>query len=179
MEVVEEISPADQAIQYLELPVLQANELRLGNLICHVMKESLGFAFERVYSLGEHGINNPLNIPNAANQPFYRGLPLTPQLLERFGFEQVSKGALQVYQKREGRFNFQIVRDFKRDEYYFEKAHFNHVFYHFHQLQNLYFALTGEELEINLPNETPTRTTRYTREQVANFTGDIPKINGG
>lgn len=146
MDTVVQAVKAEQVLRFLEQPVLNAENLRLGNTIFHVMKEPLGFVVERVYSLGEQGINNPLNIPNAANQPYYRGIPITPTLLEKAGFVHDDRTIWRKetywihYVPGGGKCGF----GFKEVEGIF--ATLNYL----HQLQNLYYALTGKELEINL-----------------------------
>lgn len=108
--------------------MIKANELRIGNNIydeCgHVIKMTIAH-FDFIDFI-EH---NPI--------------PLTEEWLIKFGFENrlgfLSLGALScVYSYEENVFYFYIGKDGDNDI----KVMF------VHQLQNLYFALTGQELQI-------------------------------
>jgi hypothetical protein len=75
------------------------------------------------------------------------GIPITPELLDRCGFI-IHKNGLYVnnaiwLELNQGRF----VTPMYSDGTSFRSAIGKHITYH-HQLQNLYFALTGEELII-------------------------------
>lgn len=76
----------------------------------------------------------------------YQPIPLTPEWLDRFGFNEITspshyarrfrKNRVDIYWMPNGSFFFRYNQKEIKIEYV-------------HQLQNLYFALTGEELEIN------------------------------
>lgn len=96
------------------------------------------------------------------------GIPITPEWLERFGFSQIETIQHNQYEVEE-RYTIRInetnisygfvtetyggVPD-KRTRFKFSDETIDtHKGVHFmHQLQNLYFALTGEELTINNVN---------------------------
>jgi hemerythrin superfamily protein len=76
----------------------------------------------------------------------YHPIPLTPEILEKCGFieklnRQWSFGENQITH------DYMITVRYSKiiDGFYYQNAHFR--LRHLHQLQNLYFALTGEELE--------------------------------
>ncbi len=80
---------------------------------------------------------------------------LTPEVLEKYGFKQASDYLNRsVYYKHHDKKSLKIdinileykVSLFAGDQ----KVDLPHHHKFFHQLQNLYFALTGEELEVNL-----------------------------
>lgn len=124
--------------------MINANELRIGNYVNYYQ------VYIRVLSI---------NSPHASEQERYDGkyileigspdsfnvsinevspIPLTEELLLRFGFEAIQDG---YYKKGEITWNI-----------YNEQCHFidwelPHI-QHLHQLQNLYFALTGQELTL-------------------------------
>lgn len=87
------------------------------------------------------------------------GIPLTEQWLERLGFVDITEGyratgqASPVYRiaspVRGQDINLYQEWDYKNGRAlgYF-LAHFEYVMQYVHQLQNLFFALTGEELTI-------------------------------
>lgn len=109
---------------------MKTNELRIRNLLL----DDRG-VITKVYSLNDDEINNDdLTV-------HYKPIPLTPELLEKCGFKKYDGYGYKVAQGY-------IIK------------HANGYFYHYHdlrirvdylhQLQNLVFALTGKEIEINL-----------------------------
>lgn len=133
---------------------MKANELRLGNLILN--KEG---KVETVYTLykveGYEGLINGYD-GNAGIQPDYehefKPIPLTEEWLIKLGFEnnqiicgeyimQVNVNMFSGTLEKEPNWFISVVH---------ESAHqkITVVKQYFHQLQNLYFALTGEELII-------------------------------
>jgi len=126
------------------------NQYRIGNTIhCILLGES------NVLEIRNDGISicNPLNKLNAyfiPNDEFRRlePLPLTEEWLLRFGFKDdepfsiltLNKSvSMEYYQYRRTESKFTLVNN----GHVFELPHIQYV----HQLQNLYFALTGQELE--------------------------------
>ena len=105
---------------------MKANELRIGNYV----NDSIG--------LITIGLNGNIKFADA-----YHPIPLTEEWLVKFGFEkttkwnnvQHTKGILQIR-------NLYILFVKGRNQSWINLKHV-------HQLQNLYFALTGEELTIN------------------------------
>lgn len=88
-------------------------------------------------------------------------IPLTPEWLERCGFKEEKKGFYVNYNRKDTEgccLDFLTLRRHevsafyelgREHEDYFELYTQNkHRILHLHQLQNLYFALTGEELTI-------------------------------
>ncbi len=116
---------------------MKASELRLRN-----------------YYNGD-GIYYKINITDLQNliddpqDDFYQPIPLTEDILLKCGielkFEELESGSRMSYWVK-GAFDLEIGADGKICfEVY---SHYIEVKY-LHQLQNLYFALTGEELNIN------------------------------
>ena len=109
---------------------MKASELRIGNLVY----DNLG------------GTLKIKGISLESDLSHIKPIPLTEEWLLKFGFEfdeeddAYQKGKYKVLVSDEGCLFFIDVG------YYFEEiAEFNYV----HQLQNLYFALTNEELILN------------------------------
>lgn len=80
-------------------------------------------------------------------------VPLTPEWLERCGFTGLDYG---IWDGPRIEINDTIeifTIESRKDGYYLKGSEWimGKPFLHIHQLQNLYFALTGEELKINLP----------------------------
>lgn len=129
--------------------MIQANELRIGNWLQY--KEFCpNEKYFIVKSILGHGIN--MDGYTVISPSSYEPIFLTPEILEKCGF-QLSKGklSLKFYKNpKRGR----IVNLYKvSDGYRYlntrgvgPSPHINYL----HQLQNLYFALTGTELEITL-----------------------------
>jgi hypothetical protein len=116
---------------------MKANELRIGNLVCFI--SDVGPEPEYIETTV-----SILDIEHAIKQPeFFNGIQLTEERLVRFGFElQVSE----LFHKKG--YDLEFVTDGYVEFYFGEYGGYFIVLQYIHQLQNLYFALTGEELEI-------------------------------
>jgi hypothetical protein len=103
---------------------MEASELRIGNWVYDIR--------------GEQNIQCDLQFMKQAHDRIYP-IPLTEDWLVRLGFRLIRecyyKGNFQFYPKLGLWFWFEIAIHPDRLK-------------HVHQLQNLYFALTGEELQI-------------------------------
>ena len=128
---------------------MKANELRIGNLVYRTNKQT------KEKLLIELTASCILDISaNGENSSFiYKPIPLTEEILLKYGF--VSGGAKQL---------LFITLD-KKDECYLylnplgkgiaidqngKECSFEIEFKYVHQLQNIFFALTNEELTTNL-----------------------------
>lgn len=80
----------------------------------------------------------------------FQPITLSPEILEKCGFESKDLGVITNYFMRGGTFWFSILFDKEHKQFMFDSPHYNLIYKYIHQLQNLYFALTGTELEINL-----------------------------
>lgn len=136
--------------------MIQANELKTGNIILLDGKDRgiVKAIDERDYTVV---VENPFNtsIDGLSGDTFslwsdfVTGIPITPAILEVCGFTDCKHGvALQLnepYQELMYIFNhLPICLDV--DNGRMPCFHIKHL----HQLQNLFFALTGTELTINL-----------------------------
>ena len=116
---------------------MKATELRIGNYLNGKQGHVI---------ITEIRTNNSVKILDNTSS-FYVGtclqpIPLTEEWLLKFGFKQISE---RVYIKNyHYGYEFGITNIFiiKNDNYFMRYKHIQHV----HELQNLYFALTGEEL---------------------------------
>lgn len=140
---------------------MKASELRIGNWVLYSEDGSI-FRIEEIHKVG-------LNVRNIVEEiwmehEYFEGIPLTEKWLEKFGFE---KGDNKHCNSRFMYFSFpnskrlltvciatnliclhDIYNGIDDQKIIQIPIETNYV----HQLQNLYFALTGEELEINLNN---------------------------
>jgi len=108
---------------------MKATELRAGNLTFFKEKE-------RELNLWDFSTYIQTNIG------YYKPIPLTEEWLKRFGFE-FWDGLGWRHMETKGLLVFDTFFFYR---YYSIGVCLKHV----HQLQNLYFALTGEELELKL-----------------------------
>jgi hypothetical protein len=119
---------------------MESNELRIGNLV-HDYDEELiivsGISYGDVYSskLGE--------TPLARIKP----IPLTEEWLVKFGFEKFKNpnntpNWIWFINKHSW-----VLQSFEKQNEFYQLNGIKPINY-IHQLQNLYFALTGEELNI-------------------------------
>lgn len=80
---------------------------------------------------------------------YCRPIPLTEEWLLKFGFRKLNNNLYRLDYKSE---TFELTfynKGWNFGKYYIDTTvYFSHDKEHVHQLQNLYFALTGEELEL-------------------------------
>jgi len=127
--------------------MIQANELRIGNLVDILHPISKKWNFERIKAKTianiEHNPNHDLIVNNIAP------IPLTPEILEKCGFKLYGKNNwFYIFEE-----NFSIEYTNYLGEFYYFMCGYSYShskIEYLHQLQNLYFALTGNEFEINL-----------------------------
>lgn len=122
---------------------MKANELRIGNLaiVQGIKKAITGWD---IYCADENKAGIDINIDT---------IPLDEQLLLKFGFEKHITGCFIKGYAAQGEliiFDSSTpvakANDIKEGEYYYMFHRSAHMLQHVHQLQNLYFALTGNEL---------------------------------
>jgi hypothetical protein len=117
---------------------MKASELRIGNLV-YYRKEAYNVVLiaedlikvDIGYGAVQRFEKNPIISPNIDE---LKPIPLTEEWLLKFGFEQMDLH----------RFNLEISILSTDRGMYFQTTIINYV----HQLQNLYFALTGNELNL-------------------------------
>jgi hypothetical protein len=143
---------------------MKKEELRIGNYVTH--KPYGNRDGEQVKIAGMLGMQAYFNKNTNEGGMFHNlyGIPLTPSILEKAGFEK-KEYAYTEYKKWVGEtgfsFEYRIRKGIKEPIIEFvlygnggyddagEMSIFETCKY-VHQLQNLYFALTGTELEINI-----------------------------
>lgn len=133
--------------------MIQPNELRIGNFVYQSLTDMTESIYHSIRSIGEKCVST-----NELNEivPFNKldGIPLTSEILEKCGFS---------YDRNYG-YNISLVKLSKRLNIPFDSmynARLIRKYYngfmtisenikYLHQLQNLYFILTGEELTVNI-----------------------------
>jgi hypothetical protein len=117
---------------------MKANELRIGSLV-YITDTSTLLFYKQVTQINIH---NLMYLCGETKEPFefeIEPIPLTEDWLLKFGFEKT------FITKIHCNFNKGTFSLLKRDnhiEIWYENINVQYV----HQLQNLYFALTNEEL---------------------------------
>lgn len=114
-----------------------ANELRIGNWV------QVNSPIMQVKEITDHTIG--LYMPGSEADPFLYDIdevfpiPLSPEILEKCGFKKhnnyYTKDEFYIFEA----FNSGKCFSYSTDQYYVELTSL-------HQLQNLYYSLTGEEL---------------------------------
>jgi hypothetical protein len=142
--------------------MITANELRIGNW---VMAGKIAKADKDGKPTSEYKANYiQLQLSDFTDERFWGGLgiiigpiPLTPEILEKAGFIKEDDGISEYHKlvicrsevisiEDDWSFGLNAEDESSKQGY----ASSDGVCQYVHQLQNLYFALTGTELEINL-----------------------------
>ena len=123
--------------------MIKANELRSGNL---VQGKSLSIPRLQIFNDGVTRIT-AYGIHVIENKQYtnYKPIPLTEEWLIKCGFKYQNM-LKKAYQRNLYLYKGFGIYEVKPNEFFYKKIQIKCV----HQLQNLYFALTGDELEINL-----------------------------
>lgn len=116
---------------------MEARELRIGNIV------TLNKRLFTIDSIGQMcGGIDAKGRGLATSIKYFDPIPLTEEWLVRMGFEEdgnLFHNKIALYKNGNGGFNYNIN--------FYEHDNLEPVEY-VHQLQNIYFALTGEELTI-------------------------------
>ena len=138
----------------MEQITLQPQELRIGNWVMSVYMpygHEQGSNYEKVTANTIHSLGNELYTSFK-----HYGIPLTPDILEKCGFEWETSEKKHLCHNGDGDISFSFTAEQIKEgmiycycDNYFKAAWEVKVKY-LHQLQNLYFALCGKELEITL-----------------------------
>lgn len=145
---------------------MRASDLRINNLVSVKKSELKSFLDD----YGLQGIENSFEVVSIDNVhlnilidglecEYYLSdcepIPLKEEWLLKFGFRITKDPEHNFYEKPFDIYHIQLKRLIGKNVFYLELNKPNGVSYlikqiqHVHQLQNLYFALTGEELKIN------------------------------
>ena len=135
---------------------MQANELRIGNYVTHgneKLCKVISIENDKA-ELSYDGESNGISWHYFKKvHPFIEPIPLTEEWLVKFGFEKKEDLNSKDYPFAHSIFTksskSRLCNEFKiganqNGFHFYSMVYINYI----HQLQNLYFALTGEELEI-------------------------------
>lgn len=109
----------------LLVDIMKANELRIGNLIFEEETQEVGQVNTVILGIIDEGLSHT-----------YKPIPLTEEWLERFNWNPPK--------------DIGVAFSTNTHEIYFVAGNYYKTIEYVHQLQNLYFALTGEELKWKL-----------------------------
>lgn len=140
--------------------MINANELRVGNYIYEIFDSPISEKDKRVIIInsinGNYGTIITLD-DNITQLDYCEPIPITPEVLEKCGLYYCMKGTCsERFKYQEGYWvliSSTIYLKDGGDGFSVETITYSHeecteisVIKYLHQLQNLYFALTGEEL---------------------------------
>ena len=120
---------------------MRTRELRIGNYVSHYVGDDL--KVDVIADVGYHLLSSAKSITSRKDSDVIKSLepiPLTEEWLLKFGFDKLEGW--------DDTFFFQLndvqILEYNVSGYDYDGVNIKHV----HQLQNLYFALTGEELKL-------------------------------
>jgi len=124
---------------------MEINELRIGN---YVWDNYSGEMIVAGINLNNIFIRKNKNTPSGEIEiKFIKPIPLTEECLIKFGFKQW--GTYKHLWKIKNIHGFTIIKESENEYFLNEYPYYrfiNNPMKYVHQLQNLYFALTGKEL---------------------------------
>lgn len=147
--------------------MIQPNQLRIGNLVDVPNKNQSPFRVDYFDDIKVYKQNGTYRCEPFGDIPAHpltwdleqcSGIPLTPEILEKVGFEKEERGSEERFDGVEiwwckGTFSLYseysdafIYATYTRYDGYGFKA--GRMIKYLHELQNLYFAVEGEELQI-------------------------------
>lgn len=122
--------------------MIKASEVRIGNWVnCY----KATFSITAINNTHVEGLGNEGHFDILDCKP----IPLTPEILEQAGFE---KDGEVIYRQR----NTMLYFGANFVDYYHYGHPIKNDIQSLHQLQNLFYALSGTELTINLNDQTHT-----------------------
>ena len=133
---------------------MKANELRLGNLVTATLTNE-------IYEIGIWALRviEDGNYQNSydTETKVYKAIPLTEEWLLKFGFKKqldksFAKNDFSIFLDKRFKTNLFLQENQEDFKWFSYELKVEYI----HQLQNLYFALTGEELKIK-EDESKTR----------------------
>lgn len=130
--------------------MIDARELRIGNLVNGItLGKKIPVVVEGIH---KNGINPHVDSLGELDVDWYfdriEPIPLSPEILEKCGFEENNFHSDHWYHVELG----PHIIEYDDGTYILEAvsgASVSNCFKYLHQLQNLYFALTGQELNYN------------------------------
>ena len=123
---------------------MKQNEIRVGN--CLIDPRAYDKELNKKFGVDD----SPYFKVTARDIQFaeeYKPIPLTEEILLKCRFKKKNGYKFVLHNSH---FSLVMIDSIKREDYAFSHYNLWVNLEHVHQLQNLYFALTGQELEVNL-----------------------------
>lgn len=127
-------------------------ELRGGNLVYRVIEDYEPLAEKKVVEWGWDVVRRIMECMDSEEN--YEFIPLTAEWLVRFGFKNDEGWSIDI-SEGDGRFDWFCIAEVRGGFYYSVGGNeyiIGKEIKWVHQLQNLYFALTGKELVLTAEN---------------------------
>jgi hypothetical protein len=122
---------------------MKANELRIGNWVLGNHPYRIKGSHLSLFEARERGVE----IGTLKDGQLPEPIPLTEEWLIKFGFEELAPGIYRKYNIQVEPDGIHIVLDGnENDEWLCERSSVHH-------LQNVFYAITGEELKTKAPTE--------------------------
>ena len=134
---------------------MKTNELRIGNLV-YVTDNLTNLIFKEITPINIHNLMHLTGWDKSPVDIEFEPIPLTEEFLLKFGFKNIDKGGNDFITYTDSEHNYYLQIDVRRkdgkylilDNSFDDLRAFSMVDIEYvHQLQNLYFALTGNELK--------------------------------
>ena len=134
---------------------MKASELRIGNLV-YVTDNLTNLIFKEITPINIHNLMHLTGWDKSPVDIEFEPIPLTEEFLLKFGFANIDKGGNDFITYTDSEYNYYLQIDVRRkdgkylilDNSFDDLRAFSMVDIEYvHQLQNLYFALTGNELK--------------------------------
>ena len=129
--------------------MIQSNELRIGNWVEWVFpnrnNQPNKFQFCEIESIRTSLVGV---LGSAYGYDQIQPIPLTPEILEKCGFEKTNR--IDFGEPNPCYTNFSLSLMIRHNSYFIDWMGGNIEVKYLHQLQNIYFSLTGEELDVKL-----------------------------
>ena len=122
---------------------MNANELRLSNLVSTIYDPNICFSVTRVSRVAVD-LTSANKLITGIGYPSLVPIPLTGELLLKFGFEK----CFNRYSLLAVKSNVNFIVLFLDDKFQYDDLRFRTELKYIHQLQNLYFVLANQELEV-------------------------------
>ena len=134
---------------------MKANELRIGNLV-YVSDNQTNLIFKEITPINIHNLMHLTGWDKSPVDIEFEPIPLTEDWLYKFGFKDIDKDDNDYITYTDSNHDYYLQIDVRRkdgkysilDNSFDDLRDFSMVdIMYVHQLQNLYFALTSEELK--------------------------------
>lgn len=134
---------------------MKASELRIGNLV-YVTDNLTNLVFKEITPINIHNLMHLTGWDKSPIDIEFEPIPLTEEILLKLGFKNIDKGGNDFITYTDSEHNYYLQIDVRKndgkylilDNSFDDLRAFSMVDIEYvHQLQNLYFALTGEELK--------------------------------